>query len=210
MQHALIVVHPAARSFTLTMADAYSESVRANGGGVIVRDLYDIQFEPRLADSEIPRPKGFCVAADVERERDFLATADVFAFFYPLWFNTPPAIVSGYIQRVFGMGFGYGPREGGANQPLLTGRRLICFTSSGAPEEWLNAKGQLSAIETLFSRHWAEVCGLSVLNHVHFGCVTPFMRADAVERCAEEVRSAAAETERAAPAARTLQPAAPH
>jgi NAD(P)H dehydrogenase (quinone) len=70
-----------------------------------------------------PRPAGFAPGADVARERELLADADVFAFIYPLWFNVPRAVVTGYVQRVFGMGFGYGPIREGRNQPLPEGRR---------------------------------------------------------------------------------------
>src|SRR5262245_48809482 len=140
-KHAVIVGHPNDTSFTQSVAQTYKEAAEARGKPVIVRDLYRIGFDPRLEASEIPRPTGFGAPPDVTVERALLADVDVFCFVYPLWFYTPPAIVSGYIQRVFGMGFGYGPIREGANQRLLLGRSMISFTSSGSPSEWLRSEG---------------------------------------------------------------------
>ena len=53
-------------------------------------------------------------------ERGVLAEADVFAFVYPLWFNAQPAILKGYVDRVFSLGFGFAPGAGGT-EPLLAG-----------------------------------------------------------------------------------------
>ena len=181
-KHAIIVAHPNSNSFNLAVANRYREAVEAAGCEAVFRDLYAMDFDPRLQDSEIPRPAGFKPAPDIAAERALLQEARVFAFIYPLWFNTPPAIVVGYIQRVFGMGFGYGPQRGGANAPLLHGRSLITFTSSGAPEEWLRSEGGLGALRNLFEDHLAGVCGMTVLEHRHYGRVlntTPSVRIEA-------------------------------
>jgi NAD(P)H dehydrogenase (quinone) len=192
MKHAVIVGHPKPDSFTLTMAKEYCNSVWAQGQVPLLRDLYRMNFDPCLKAEEMPGP-GFGPAADVVTERELIRDAQVFTFIYPLWFNTPPAIVKGYIDRVFGMGFGYGPVRGGGNQSLLSGRRMLSFTSSGAPSEWLHETGAWTAIRTLVDGHLAQVCGLTVLDHVHFGGVIPTMVPEAVEDCADRVRTTVAE-----------------
>jgi NAD(P)H dehydrogenase (quinone) len=105
-------------------------------------------------------------------ERALLKSCDVFAFVYPLWLNTPPAILKGYLERVFGFGFAYGG-GGHSYNPLLKGRKLISFSSSGAPAAWVKQTGALSAIRTLFDSYFAELCGMTPLQHVHFGSITP-------------------------------------
>lgn len=152
------------------MAEAYAEAVERSGGQVVVRDLYRIGFDPRLQATEIPTASGFHTSADVAAERALLADVDVFAVFYPLWFNAPPAMMKGYIDRVFGLGFGYAPGPGGQS-PMLEGRKLISFTSSGAPEAWVHETGAFDALYTLFDRHIANMCGLQILEHVHTGGV---------------------------------------
>lgn len=171
MKHAVIVGHPNPDSFTLSVARAYCAAVARNGHEPVLRDLYRMAFDPCLKESEVPRT-GFAPGDDVVAERALIGDADVFAFVYPLWFNAMPAIVKGYLDRVFTLGFGYGPQGGGGNEPLLSGRRMISFTSSGAPTEWLEEEGTWNAIRTLSDSHVARVCGLSVVDHIHFGGVT--------------------------------------
>jgi NAD(P)H dehydrogenase (quinone) len=172
MKHAVIFAHPKAESFTATVARAYGDAVRGLGQEAVVRDLYSMGFDPCLKAGEIPTAKGYAPAADVLAERRLLDDADVFALVYPFWFNAPPAILKGYVDRVFGMGFGFEPAPGGT-QSLLDGRQLISFTSSGAPEDWVRKTGALSALSTLFDEHLAGVCGLRVADHVHVGGIVP-------------------------------------
>lgn len=190
MKHAIIVGHPDPDSFNLAVARTYAEAATAKGHEVVLRDLYRMDFDPRLKLEELPRPGGFAPAPDVLAERALLDGCEVFAFVYPLWFYAPPAIVKGYVDRVFGMGFGYGPVKDGGNQPLLGFRKMISFTSSGAPEDWLQREGALSAMRRVFDDHLSGVTGLQVVDHLHFGGITPGLRTDAVLGELERVRGA--------------------
>ncbi len=192
MKHAVIVGHPDSQSFNLTIAKAYCDAVRSCGHEAVLRDLYRLNFDPVLKNGELPTAGKASPAEDTSIERKIVGDADVFAFVYPLWFYAPPAIVKGYVDRVFSMGFGFGPIRGGRNQPLLTGRSMISFTSSGAPEEWVRREGALAAIRSLFDDHLAGVCGLRVLDHIHFGGVVPNM----VPRVVEESVTCVTETVR--------------
>lgn len=190
MKHALIIAHPNPKSFTQAMASAYADALRGQGQEPLVRDLYGMDFDPRLRAEEIPGPGGFTPGRDVAAERDLLTDVGAFAFFYPVWFNAPPAILKGYLDRVFGMGFGYGMGQGG-NTPLLTGRSMISFSSSGAPKHWMVETGAWDAMRKLFDEHVGAVTGLAVLDHLHFGAIVPQITGEAVASCAEEVRRAA-------------------
>lgn len=192
MKQVLIVVHPREHSFTMAMATAYAAAARQEGGEVVVRDLYRQDFDPLLHADEMPDHEGFQPREDVLSERSAIGDADVFAFFYPLWFNAPPAMLKGYVERVFGMGFGYSPfgREG--NQPLLSGRKLVSFSSSGAPQHWVESSGAWDAMRKHFDEHLAAMTGLELIGHYNVGEVIPGMREDVVDRHA----LAAAETAR--------------
>src|SRR5690349_2683350 len=107
MNHAVVVAHPDPRSFTLAVAGAYGEAVQHAGGQAFVRDLYKMKFNPCLELDELPRSGDPTPRPDVVAERRQLADIDVFAFIYPFWFNAPPAILKGYMDRVFGLGFAY-------------------------------------------------------------------------------------------------------
>ena len=189
MRHAIIIAHPNPDSLTCAVAAHYVEHVRALGQQAIVRDLYRMGFDPCLKAHEIPGPAGYRVAADILAERQALAEVDVFALVYPFWFNSPPAILKGYVERVFGMGFGYEPGLGGT-EPLLEGKRLISFTTSGAPEAWVRDTGALPALMAIFDRHISAMCGLQLVDHVHAGGIVPEMTAEAAGEVLAGVRRA--------------------
>ena len=172
MKHAIIIAHPALRSFTASVAAAYRGEVEALGHATVTRDLYRLDFDPCLKAEEIPGPAHFGPGPDVTAERALIADCDVFALFYPLWLNSPPAILKGYLERVFGFGFAYGGK-GHSGSPLLTGRKLISFSSSGAPSEWVETTGVMEAVQTLYDRYLAQLFGMKLLDHVHAGGVVP-------------------------------------
>lgn len=170
--HAVIVAHPRKNSFTAAVAARYAQAVKALGHAVVMRDLYGLGFDPCLKAQEMPFAPSFAPGADVLEERALLEPCRVFAFIYPLWLNAPPAILKGYLDRVFGFGFAYG--DGGhSHVPRLTGRQLVSFSVSGAPTQWLRQSGGLEALQSLFDTYFASLTGLKSLGHFHFGGVTP-------------------------------------
>lgn len=198
MKHAVILAHPARTSLNAAIARTYAETVGKLGHEVVVRDLYRMKFDPCLKAAEIPGRKKPVFRQDVLDERQRLADVDVFALVYPLWFNAPPAILKGYVDRVFGMGFGFKPGLFGPD-PALSGRKLISFTTSGAPESWVRETGALNALMALFDAHLAGTCGVSVVDHVHFGGMVSGLDASVGEAVIARTRSAASAHFRAHP-----------
>lgn len=189
MKHAVILAHPSPDSFTAQTARAYAETVRSLGHEVLVRDLYAMDFDPRLKAQELSGPEGPSPAPDIAAERALVADVDVFAFIYPFWFNAPPAILKGYVDRMFGLGYGFraGPQ---GNEPALSDKRLISFSSSGAPDSWVAETGALSALRQHFDGHIAGVCGINVMDHLHHGGVVPGVTEEAVADMLAEVAAA--------------------
>src|SRR5688572_33218302 len=117
-----------------------------------MRDLYRMNFDPVLREEERHgRP-----AADVTSEWAALGKIDVFVLVHPIWFGTPPAMLKGYIDRVFGAGRSLGLGEGG-DSGLLSGTRLVSLTSSGSHRAWLDEKGVLGSLRTVYDRYLTEV-----------------------------------------------------
>jgi NAD(P)H dehydrogenase (quinone) len=188
MKHAVVVAHPSRESLTSAIGRAYAQGVETLGHTAIIRDLYAMGFDPCLKAEEIPGPAGARFGEDVIAERKALSDCQVFAFVYPLWFNAPPAILKGYVDRVFSLGFGYEPALHGTD-PLLMGRRLISFTTSGAPEAWVRDTGALNALTTLFDAHVSQVCGLTLVDHIHTGGIVPGITPEAVAQILDGVRA---------------------
>jgi NAD(P)H dehydrogenase (quinone) len=182
MKHAVILAHPNPDSLCGQIAQAYVRAAGGLGQEAFIRDLYRVGFDPCLKLEETVRPGagGYSAQPDIIAERSLLAAVDVFAFVYPLWFNAPPAILKGYVDRVYGPGFGYEPDAMGGTASLLDGRRLISFSTSGAPDAWIEETGAVAMLANAFDRHVAAVCGMSVVDHVNFGGIVPGITAESV------------------------------
>jgi NAD(P)H dehydrogenase (quinone) len=169
LKHAIIVCHPAENSFTLAIAHRYAEAVRAHGHKTIVRDLYRMGFDPVLKNDERKgQPRD-----DVAAEWQALGDIDVFVLVYPIWFGAPPAMMKGYIDRVFGAGRTRGSADGGEQLGKLEGKHLVSLTLSGSMRAWLDEKGVLGSLRNVFDRYMAEVFGLAETHHYHFDGVQP-------------------------------------
>jgi NAD(P)H dehydrogenase (quinone) len=186
MRHAVILSHPDPASLNASVARAYAAAVGACGQPVEIHDLYAEDFDPRLTAKELPWHAPHAVPAAIATERARLTAADVVVFVYPLWFNAPPAMLKGYVERVFGMGFGYGPADLGT-RPLLKGKSLVSISTSGAPNSWVCQTGAMKRLREGFDEHLAAVCGFSVIDHLHLGGVTPGIRPDAAEAMLDQV-----------------------
>ena len=163
-KHAIIACHPSASSFTLAVAERYAETVRARGHEALIRDLYRTGFDPVLREQE----RHGKPAKDVTTEWALLGKVDVFVMVYPIWFGTPPAMLKGYIDRVFGAGRTLGWGGEGQQGEVLAGKRLVSLTSSGSLRAWLDEKGVLNSLRNVFDRYLAEVFGFSETARYHF------------------------------------------
>lgn len=169
LKHALIVCHPAQNSFTHSVAERYAQAVTARGQEVVLRDLYREGFDPVLRAAERAGRPG----DDIVAEWATLGAPDVYVFVYPIWFGAPPAILIGYIDRVFGAGWQEG---GGAVQRTdhpLVGKYLLSLSSSGSTKVWLDEKGILRSLRTVYDRYLADVFGFAETSNYHFDGVTP-------------------------------------
>lgn len=96
-------------------------------------DLYRIGFDPILAEQGlVPVSNDHPARIDVAKAQDDLRAADVLTVIYPLWWMSMPAMMKGYIDRVFARGFAYESRDGVVHG-LLSGKKAVLVTISGAP-----------------------------------------------------------------------------
>lgn len=85
-------------------------------------DFFDLQFEQQIA------VKNQTYSADISREHKLLGEADLIIFQFPLWWESMPGLLKGYIDRVFSMGWAYG---GGH---ALDGKNVLVCMTTGAPD----------------------------------------------------------------------------
>ena len=139
MKILLVYCHPRSDSFTAAVRDVAVKALAASGHAVDVLDLYAEGFDPVMSADE----RGGYHARDANREpvADHLTrlkAVEGLIFVYPTWWYAQPAMLKGWLERVFLPHETFSMPEG--NQPilgLLPNIRLIgAITSLGSPKWW--------------------------------------------------------------------------
>jgi NAD(P)H dehydrogenase (quinone) len=191
MKHLIIVAHPVEDSFTMALARAYAAQLEQLGHTQHTSDLYRMGFNPTLAAHELPSSgAGQPVDAEVARAQQEIRDADVLTVVYPLWWMAMPAVLKGYVDRVFAHGFAY-QNDNGTMRGLLGGRAAVLITLSGAPLVSLVESGKWAALQTLQDSHMFRFSGFDVLEHLHFDDVSPLMPVLTAEQHLAQVRACA-------------------
>lgn len=170
MKHLIVYCHPNPKSFSCAIKEAVSEVSRARGHETVVRDLYAIGFEPVLKGSDLVGLQSGNIPADIAEEQKHIAWADLMTFIYPTWWTGLPALIKGYIDRVYSNGFAYSYGESGP-AGLLTGKKAILFTPMGTPNPYYEQSGMLPALQLTSDTGILAFCGVEVLHHAFFGGV---------------------------------------
>lgn len=96
-----------------------------------ILDLYKMKYNPVLSDKELYTQKGCITTDETLKCQESIKEYDNLIFIYPTWWNSMPAILKGFIDRVFTGGFAFKYVKG-LPRPLLKGKAVV-FTTTGAP-----------------------------------------------------------------------------
>ena len=178
----IVVAHPSPASLSHAMAQVAQNVLRSRGYTVALHDLYAEQFNPVQPSGESANT----ASTDplVEQHCDELARADLIVICHPNWWSQPPAILKGWIDRVFRLNtaYGYPPGVGFEGLPvgLLKARHALIFNTSNTPL----AREQAvfgDPLETLWKTSVFALCGV---NNVIRRMYAPVEGSDASERAA--------------------------
>ena len=145
----IVYAHEEPKSFNGAMRDTAVRVLKEAGHTVEVSDLYSMQFNPVggkhdftvLADSDFFKygveqtkaTEGMTFAADVAAEQEKLLRADLLIFQFPLWWFGLPAILKGWVDRVFAAGLTYGGGRWYSNGVFKGRRAMLSLTTGGGP-----------------------------------------------------------------------------
>ncbi|MEG8014308.1 NAD(P)H-dependent oxidoreductase [Sphingomonas sp. 22R3R2A-7] len=190
-RHAVILCHPDPHSFNHAIAARYCDAVRAAGQDVVLRDLYAMRFDPVLKADERPTLADPRRAPEVTAERELLAGCDLFVLIYPIWFGSPPAMMKGYIERVFGAGVTPEAVRRQVRDPLLGRKRLLSFTTAALSNVWLEEEGQEQGLRSVLDAYLVHAFGMQSHEHRRFDHITPDLSRHAADVCLRDVQTQA-------------------
>jgi NAD(P)H dehydrogenase (quinone) len=160
----IVHAHHEPQSFSSALKNVAQETLLRQGHQVAVSDLYAMQFDPvsdRHNFSSVQDPAylkqqqeelhaseigGF--APDILAEMEKLERADLLLFSFPLWWFAMPAILKGWVDRVFAMGRIYG---GGKfyDAGIGHGKRAMVVATIGGPSTMYDGYGINPQLDTL-------------------------------------------------------------
>lgn len=205
LHHLVVVGHPAQDSFNHALAQTYVSSVEDCGQTARIHDLYACGFDPLLKASERAEVAGYAPGEDVRSQIAELERAHVVVLVYPIWFGMPPAIITGYVDRVLGAGLTPTAIRHSKPHSLLAGKRLVILTTSGATLPWLAERGQWYGLKEAFDFYLESIFSFASCEHEHFDSITrplaPIYAAECQERCRQRAITTSAAVLSAAHAA---------
>lgn len=158
LPRALVVLcHPNRTGFNQAVAAAAVQTLKKTHEVDFV-DLYREEFDPVLPAAELPRK--FSFDEQVQRYNELVKNASVYVFAHPDWWGGPPAILKGFIDRVFRPGIAY-EFEGWEyvtkkKASLLAGRKAFVFTTTDYP----SPSGSEDPSAVIWKRNVFGYCGI--------------------------------------------------
>ncbi|WP_122616974.1 NAD(P)H-dependent oxidoreductase [Streptomyces sp. Tu 4128] len=171
MKTLIVHAHPEPKSLNGSLKDLAVSTLEAAGHEVRVSDLYAMGWKAVVdaADygPEASSPlkvardsgrafEGGTLTPDVRAEQEKLLWADTIVFQFPLWWYSMPAILKGWVDRVFTFRFAYGVGEHSDTkygerygEGTFAGRKAMLSVTIGGQESHYGARGINGPIEDL-------------------------------------------------------------
>ena len=162
----LVIAHPKPTSFNHSILAVVKRELEAKGCTVQVRDLYANQFNPLLSESELTSiPKGN-IPMDVQIEQKWIKWCNVLILIHPIWWSSMPAILKGYMDRVFSEGFAYKVEGNKPPAGCLSEKQVLILNTHGQAKELYESKFYPAINQTTNPGY--ELCGMKLINHHYF------------------------------------------
>ena len=128
---AIIVGHARRDTYCEALATAYRRGAEAGGHVAELFVLSRMSFDPILHDGFNSVQK---LESDLQAAQDAIGRADHVVLIFPLWMGTLPAILKGFIERIFQPGFAMERDEQDAGyRPRLKGKSARVIITMGMP-----------------------------------------------------------------------------
>ena len=167
MRHLIIYAHPNENSLNHHLLNTVIETLQYHNEEIIVRDLYHIGFNPVLSLNDIQGQRMGKLSDDVKTEQDHISWAEQITFIYPIWWTGLPAMMKGYIDRVFSYGFAY-RYDQGIQKGLLKGKKTVIINTHGKSHEEYEKTGMDKALTLTSDNGIFVYSGLEIIRHFFF------------------------------------------
>lgn len=161
MPKALIVVaHPDQNSLSHHVAKELEGAFATQGVSSELADLAAENFDPRFTKGDrLSYQQLAPIPSDVETEQDRIDRADHLVLLFPVYWWSMPALLKGWIDRVFVNGWAFELNEGGSLEPKLGRLPIHLVPIAGSDAGAYERHGYRASIESQFEHGVIDFCG---------------------------------------------------
>jgi NAD(P)H dehydrogenase (quinone) len=164
----VILGHSLGDSFCAALSAQYAASAEAAGHQVQILKLGDLQFDPILHQGYRQIQP---LEVDLVQAQAQIEWAEHIALVYPIWWGAAPALLKGFIDRVFVPGFAFKYQENSSFQvKLLKGRSAHLLVTMDTPPWYYRWVYRLSVLRQMRVTTLG-FCGIQVKKTAVFGPV---------------------------------------
>ena len=146
----VILGHPSADSLSAALAQSYKEGAQAAGAQVRLLDLGALAFDPILRAGYRGEQ---ALEPDLQAAQAQITWAEHLVWVYPTWWGAMPALLKGFIDRVFLPGFAFKYRQGSSLWDRLLAGRL---EFSGIRPVLVQSFGPVRTADAARRQRWLE------------------------------------------------------
>jgi NAD(P)H dehydrogenase (quinone) len=169
MKVLVVYAHPNPQSFNHAILESFTKGLVEAGHTYEVVDLYAIKFNPCLSGEDFVVFMQGKVPDDVRAQQEKVSQADGLVFIHPVWWSGQPAILKGWVDRVFSMGFAYMHDEKtGQVNGLLKNQKALIINTSGANEAEAKTSGMADVLKKIEDDLMLKFTGIDNVQHVLF------------------------------------------
>lgn len=169
-KYLVVYAHPNQSSFSNALLKTVVESIEEKGNIVKVQDLNNMNFNPVLSANDLAAIYSGNLPDDIKKEQELIKEADEIVMIYPLWWTGLPAILKGWVDRVFTYGFAYKIDETGI-VGLLKGKKAVLITTHGTPKEYYDQSGMFNSLMQTQDAGIFNFCGITEVKHFFMAVV---------------------------------------
>ena len=172
MQISVILAHPDRNSFNHAIAQSIVHEISECKHEVFFHDLYAEKFNPLMSPEEIPSNVEIPPELDVYCRE--ISHCDGIVIVHPNWWGQPPAILTGWVDRVFRPGIAYRFIEGDKGEGVPIGLLkakfgLVINTSNTSDEREENIFGD--PLQLIWKNCIFDLCGVKNVTREVFNIV---------------------------------------
>ncbi|ASR48028.1 NAD(P)H-dependent oxidoreductase [Paenibacillus kribbensis] len=170
MKHLIVYAHSNAESLNHAILETVVNALKEKGDEVVVRDLYALDFQPVLKPEDTAAMRAGQTPADIKVEQEYITQSDMITFISPIWWTGLPAILKGYVDRVFAYGFAYTSGPEGIHK-LLTGKKGFIVNTHGTPNEIYDKIGMTAGLKITSDTGIFDFVGIESVGHLLLGSI---------------------------------------